>query len=90
MDCKTLADVALTAAIVLFAALTWNATNTYAYVAGVTLFIEASKEFSGGAQGMEKPLAKSTLKALRKRFPRVYEDMSGCLNPDARAEIEKA
>jgi hypothetical protein len=90
MDCKTLAEVGLTAAIALFAGLTWQATRTYAYIAGVTLFIQASKDISGVSQGVDIPMAKRTMKALRKRFPRVYEDMRECLNPNTRDEIEKA
>jgi hypothetical protein len=88
VDCKTLTELVFTAAIALFAALTWHATRTYAYIAGVTLFIQASKDVSGVSQGVDIPMAKRTMKALRRRFPRVYSDMCGCLNPETRKEIE--
>lgn len=88
MDCKTLADVVLTAVIALFAGLTWHATRTYSYIAGVTLFIQASKDISGVSTGVDRPMARRTMKALRKRFPRVYSDMCECLNQDTRKEIE--
>ncbi|MGA8311249.1 MAG: hypothetical protein WB755_14540 [Terriglobales bacterium] len=89
MNCQTLASLSLAGAVALFAGLTWWSTRTYAYLAGITLFIQASKDITGTSQGVDRPLAKRTMKALRKAFPAVYLEMRECLNQEIRREIEE-
>ena len=89
MDSKTVVELILTAVIAAFAGATWWATKTYAYVTGLALFIQATKEIVGAGQGIDRGMAKQTMRAIRKRFPRVYDDMRACMNPGSRDEVER-
>jgi len=88
MNCRTIVDIALTGAVALFAGLTWWSSRTYAYIAGLSLFVQTSKEISGTSTGVDRPMAKRTVRVLRKSFPAVYRDMRECLNPETRREVE--
>lgn len=89
MNCKTLIELLLTAVIALFAGLTWLATSTYSYISGLTLFIHTNRDLVGINQGIDRPMAVRTMRALKKRFPKVYKDMRGCMNPGTRDDVEK-
>lgn len=82
MDCKTIVELLLTGVIAVFTGLTWRATRIYGYLYGMTLFIQTHKESVGISQGVERPTAIRTMRALRKAFPKVCKDMSECLNPE--------
>lgn len=88
MDCKTIVDLVLTAGIVVFAYLTWRATKRYAYVTGLAMFAEAYRDVAGTKAQHDRGTGLRTIRAIRKRFPEVYEDMSECLNAADRQEIE--
>ena len=89
MDCKTIADLVLTAGIVVFACLTWLATKRYAYVTGLALFVETNREIVGNKQNFDTETGIKTMRAIKKRFPEVYEDMKECLNKETQAKVEK-
>jgi hypothetical protein len=89
LDSKTIADIALTVALAIFAGLTWWATRTYGYITGLSLFVQANKEISGVTKPADPAMAKRTMRAIKKQFPRVYRDMRDCLNADAQKEIEE-
>ena len=89
MESKTVVELILTAVIAAFAGATWWATKTYAYVTGLALFIQTNKEIVGIGQGIERGMAKQTMRAIRKRFPKVYNDMRACMNAETRADVER-
>ena len=89
MDCKTIVDLALTAGIVAFACLTWLATRKYAYMTGLALFVEANRDVAGTKQPNDRVSGIRTMRAIKKRFPRVYEDMQDCLDAGTKQEIAK-
>jgi hypothetical protein len=89
MDCKTIMDIVLTAAIAVFAGLTWRATQKYARMTALTLLLPIYKEIVSSGNSANRSTTIQVMKMIKKEFPDMYKNVREFMNPSTQAEIEK-
>jgi hypothetical protein len=88
MDYRTFADIILTAAIALFAFLTWRTTRSYARLTGLGLLLQYHEKILTLPEGNLLRSSVDALTVIRREFPEIYDSLKVRINPEIRNQIE--